>query len=646
MNFFEQQTQARAASRRMVILFVLAVVVVVAAVDVVLAFAVGIGDQKHGLVVLRPGVLILGALGTLAVIACASMYKTSHLRGGGGSVARELGATPVPGQTTNFAWRRLRNVVEEIAIASGLPVPEIYVLEKDAGINAFAAGYTAADAAITVTQGALDKLTRDELQGVIAHEFSHILNGDMRLNIRLMGLVFGILVLGIVGRKILEVGGRGSRNIAAVLVFGLAIFIIGYVGMLCGRIIKASISRSREFLADASAVQFTRQSDGIAGALKKIAALAEGSKLQRAETEEVAHMLFSDGVGYSALMATHPPVLQRIRRLDPRFDESEFAAIARGWSQPVHGDDPDAPDASLSGFVPAGNAPRSSRVVKPSSLPKAGAAISVSAAGVARQVGNPASDDYRTADAIHAEIPPLLRAAAQDAQRAMVLVFALALDADTTLRHDQLQQLGRYYDDKLRDTCAELGVAVDSLHPLQRLPLAALAFPVLRRKPRPELQRFLIALNGLIQADGRVALPEYCLVKLIGVQVMDALDPSAARVSGSRKLTQCAQELSDLFGVIARHGHDDATLATRAFGFGMQEVLPGSMRPYAPPPAWGSALDKALPVLDQLQPAGKELVVRGLVRAISEDGQVTVAEAELLRVVCAALHCPLPPSLS
>jgi Zn-dependent protease with chaperone function len=213
-----------------------------------------------------------------------------------------------------------------------VPVPQIFVLENEAGINAFASGFAPADAAVTVTRGALDKLTRDELQGVIGHEFSHLLNGDMRLNIRLMGVVFGIVVVATIGRKIAEGAGRArSRDSGGVALFGVALLVVGYLGVVCARLIKASISRQREFLADASAVQFTRQTDGIAGALKKIGGLAEGSKLAASGTEEIAHMLFGDGVGYSALFATHPPLTERIKRLDPSFDKSEFAAIAASF---------------------------------------------------------------------------------------------------------------------------------------------------------------------------------------------------------------------------------------------------------------------------------------------------------------------------
>ncbi|HSN01047.1 MAG TPA: M48 family metallopeptidase, partial [Rudaea sp.] len=314
MNFFAQQERARANTKRMLALFVLAVVCIVAALDFVLFLA--FGSSGHGM---HPGfgaVMFWNSVLVIGIIGACSLYKITALRGGGGVVARQLGATFVEPATTDFAHKRLRNVVEEIAIASGVSVPEVYVLEGEPAINAFAAGYTPADAAVTVTQGCLDKLNREELQGVIAHEFSHVLNGDMRLNIRLMGVLFGILVIGIIGRKIAANTGR-SRDSGYAVLIGIAILAIGYIGVFFGRLIKAGISRQREYLADASAVQFTRQTRGISGALKKIGGLAAGSTLASGETEEVAHMLFGDGVGYSALFATHPPLNLRIKAIDP-----------------------------------------------------------------------------------------------------------------------------------------------------------------------------------------------------------------------------------------------------------------------------------------------------------------------------------------
>jgi len=652
MNFFAQQDRARAQTRRMLVLFTIAVVCIVAAVDLVVAIAFGVMGDGHrnayrAAASPQTGVLVATTLVVLAVIGCSMLYKISSLRAGGGVVARQLGATLLdphdPAVAGNFAYKRLRNVVEEIAIASGVPVPEVYVLENEPGINAFASGYTSSDAAITVTRGCLDKLTRDELQGVIAHEFSHVLNGDMRLNIRLMGVLFGILVIGIVGSKMLQWSGRGRDSNWQVFL-GIALLIIGSIGLFFGRLIKAGVSRQREYLADASAVQFTRQSQGIAGALKKIAGLAEGSKLETSEREEAAHMFFGDGVGYSALFATHPPLHKRILAIDPQFDPQELVAIAKAWSAPVEAVDEEGAEVSISGLAPA-DASRARASATAGVLPPADAAIALSPNKVVTQVAHPGSDDYRAASAIHTTIADTLRAYAYSAERAPQVVLALTLDASEEVRAKQLVLVEKYFGAATRAGIEEIAADIATLHPMQRLPLAQLAFPALRKRARGELQTFVIVLRQLIQADGRVQLEEYCLATLVSAQVIEALDPSKTAAGGSSKLTDCAAEIADVIATIARYGNDDAAEAARAFQLGMHEVLPDANARYAPPEDFVRALDAALPKLDRLVPAGKELLVRGLTRAVGADGMVAVSEAELLRTICAALHCPLPPLL-
>lgn len=647
MNFFAHQERARRQTRRMLFLFALAVLAIVLATDLVVLFALGIDSaQRADGGINWSGIAVLSVMVVVAILL-GSLYRIATLGSGGAAVARQLGATEVPTGTGNFAYQRLRNVVEEIAIASGVPVPQIFVLENEAGINAFASGYTPADAAVTVTRGALDKLTRDELQGVIGHEFSHVLNGDMRLNIRLMGVVFGILVIATVGRKIAELSGRGrSRDSGGVVLFGLALFAVGYIGVVFARLIKASISRQREFLADASAVQFTRQTAGIAGALKKIGALAEGSKLASSSTEEVAHMLFGDGVGYSALFATHPPLKDRILRLDPSFDARELAAIAAAWSQPVLvADGSDAADVSIAGFAPATRSASTGREDS-ATLPSAGAKVELSPSGVVGQVGNPGTDDRRSAHAIRKTIPHTLREAAYQQSHAVPLIFALVLDARADVRRRQHEVLAQNYDAGACRLVQTLARDIEQLHPMLRLPLAALTFPALRRRPRPQLATFIATLNALIAADGRVELGEYCLAKLIGLQVIESLSPASALTIGRLKLPEVADDLAAVLAVVAKHGHEDETAAAKAYLAAIDAALPGRALAYAPPDDWAGALDRALPRLDRLSPAGKELVVGALVRAISEDGAVSVAEAELLRTICAALHCPLPPLLA
>jgi Zn-dependent protease with chaperone function len=347
MNFFQHQEAARRASRRLVILFALGVLAVVVAINIVVLYVLATAEQ-HGVVLTnpelrhtgflpdfaawaaaRPGTILVTTLVVLGVIGLASLYKTVVLGGGGGVVARSLGGVRISPDTTDPQQRRLLNVVEEMAIASGVPMPEVYLLEQESGINAFAAGHNPANAAIGVTRGTITTLNRAELQGVIAHEFSHILNGDMRLNLRLMGLLFGLLVIAMIGRTVLRLG-SGSRNskdkgLGPVMVVAFAVLIIGYVGLFFGRLIQAAISRHREQLADASAVQFTRDPTGLRGALVKIGALSSGSRIANPEVEEVAHMLFAPGM--RRMFATHPALEDRIKAIDPQFDPKEFDRV-------------------------------------------------------------------------------------------------------------------------------------------------------------------------------------------------------------------------------------------------------------------------------------------------------------------------------
>ncbi len=630
MNFFEHQDAARRTSKRLIVLFAMAVLGIVIAVDVGVLVGLGLTRKSPGS---AAGILLLSTIATLAVIGISSLVRTAGLRSGGGKVAVELGATQVAEDTTDFQYRRLRNVIEEIAIASGVPVPDIYVLEQESGINAFASGWAPTDAAVTVTRGALDRLNRDELQGVIAHEYSHILNGDMRLNIRLIGILFGILVLAIIGRKVLlnVRGGRDSKGTGPILLIALALLLAGYVGLFFGRLIKAGLSRQREYLADASAVQFTRQTTGIAGALKKIGGLAEGSKLVSTDGEEASHMFFGDGVGYSALFATHPPLLERIKALDPAFNAAALDNLARRWAQaPPDGTQEDR----LMGFDSA-----------PARLPAAGSELPIRASAVIAQVGAPQENDYQRAGAINQAMPDDLQAASRSLDQAIPLVFALLLDSDAGIRAQQEASIRERHDDATLAKANALSARTASLHPMLRLPLAGLAFPLLRRRPRPELDTFIGTVDALVQADGQVSLFEYCLAVLLHRQLTESLDPSAHWSAGRRKLPEARSEIAMLLSVVAHFGQDSPIEAQRAYAAGMNNVLPDTSIAYAPPTDDVRVLDAVWPVLDALDPMGKSVLIEGLVAAVSLDGKVTVSESELLRTVCAVLHCPLPPML-
>jgi Zn-dependent protease with chaperone function len=624
MNFFEHQAAARKHTTRLVVLFAFAVLGIVLAVDAAVFVVYGA----------NPAALAFASLLTIAVIGLGSLYRIASLRGGGEPVALQFGGVPVPEDTTDRSLRRLRNVVEEIAIASGVPVPKLYVLEHEAAINAFAAGYSPSDAVVAVTRGALDRLNRDELQGVIAHEFSHILNGDMRLNIRLIGVLFGILMISLIGSRILQHGGGRGRGAAAVMVAALIALIVGSVGLFFGRMIKAGVSRSRERLADASAVQFTRQTVGLAGALKKIAGVHEGSKLgDRSDAEEVSHMLFGDGIGFSGLFATHPPILQRIQALEPSFKAADIARLQAQWlASPPDGLEE---DVRLGMDAPSG-----------AQLPPEASRFDVTPPMIAAQVAQPRPDDYRRADAIATTIPDALRARAGDREAVMPLLLALLLDADDGVREKQRSEIAA----RLGAVTADAAFALQrnelaELHPMLRLPLAALAFPVLRRQTRPRLDAFLDTVHAVVHTDGRVSLFEYCLGHLLETQVRESLDPSRHVRFGRRKPGNVRQEFATLLAVVAQAGHADHAEAQRAYLAGLQRVLPRDHLPYAPPTQGVLALDDVWDALDALDPLAKQLMVEAVTAAVSHDGRISVAEAELLRTICGALHCPLPPML-
>ena len=631
MNFFEHQAAAKRSSTRMVILFALAVIGIVVVVDI--AVLLLLGSQLGGGGAL--GLLAMTTIGTLAVIGMGSLYRMASLRGGGETVALQMGGTEVPENTNDFQLRRLRNVVEEIAIASGVPVPKLYVMEHEAAINAFAAGYSPSDAAVAVTRGALEKLNRDELQGVIAHEFSHILNGDMRLNIRLMGTLFGIMMLSIIGQRVLIYGRFGrSKEAMPILLIAMITMVVGFVGLFFGRMIKAGVSRPREYLADASAVQFTRQTSGLAGALKKIGGLHEGSQLtDKSKAEEVSHMLFGSGMALSGLFATHPPLVERIRKLDPSFNEQQLQQLSARWmAAPPNGMQEDL----AMGLVGS----------SPPPLPPSAHEISVTPPMVVAQVATPAENDYQRAGSIVESLSPELRSLAAERETVMPLLLGLLLDEDASIAANQRIEIAARMGEPVAEQATQLREAhLAVLHPMLRLPLASLAFPVLRMRPRPQLDEFLAVVHAVVHADGEVSLFEYCLGRLLETQVRESLDPARYARFGRRKPGNVKQEFATLLAVVAHAGNPNPMAAQHAYLSGLQRVLPRDHMPYAPPADGVLALDGVWEGLDALDPLAKQVMVEAITAAVSHDGRVSVAESELLRTICGVLHCPLPAML-
>jgi Zn-dependent protease with chaperone function len=595
LNFFEHQEHARRNTRVLVLLYALAVAAVVAAVSAVLAGAwlLSRGAERPEaatLAAVPPALLWGGALGTLALILLVTLVQSLRLGGSGETVARMAGAQPLSPETHDPLERRLLNVVEEMAIAAGVRVPKVYVMPTEAAINAFAAGTEVSNAVVAVTRGTLETLNRDELQGVIGHEFSHILHGDMRLNIRMMGVLAGIVFIGAIGAFVMRGAGRtGGRRegAAAILAVGLGLFIVGYTGLFFARLIKSAIARQREFLADASSVQYTRNPEGIAGALDQIGASARGTRIDNRYAEDMSHMYFGESVKLrlQGLFATHPPLEERIRRVHPGFTPSQYRGRRVAAAAAREADDARRRKAA-EGLL--------------------GAAVIASQAG-AGMVGTLDAGKVDRAQRLIDALPESLREALRRPDGARAAVLGLLRSGGET---------------------AGLG-------PELHLPLVDLALPALKQLDKPGRVEFLAQVEAAVRADRRVSLREFVLLSLLRHQ----LAPPAP-VPGGKRIEALRAEAMALLSLIAHAGHADAGAAFRA-GLAQLGLREGALlaREAVTPEAAGAALDR----LRGLAPLAKALLVKAMFAAASADGTLQLAEAELLRLAGAVLDCPLPP---
>ncbi len=633
MNFFDAQDKAHRSTRWLVTVYIIATILIVLGVTLVIGVALYLVDDMQSYMSIydyflhHPGVFAGIVVVTVLFIVGATIFKASVLSSGGGRVARDLGGTAVAPDVSDPLRRRLRNVVEEMAIASGLPVPEIYVLESESGINAFAAGHAPGDAAIAVTRGTLELLDRNELQGVIGHEFSHILNGDMRLNIRLMGVLFGIMAIALIGRTILR-GARYARGrgAAPVFVLGGGLLAIGGIGIVLARLIKAGVSRQREYLADASAVQFTRQTTGIANALKKIGGLGQHSYITAADPEEVNHMLFGSGSRMRGLYATHPPLTDRIRALEPSFEPGDYPDVNDSTRRAV--EQSAAADSGLVSAMAAGAA---------TSLPES----------IVDMVGDTQSEHLAYAAAIRESVPATLYDAAHSTEMAYFLAIALVLARHGTVVDKQFTMIEQQIGPERARMIRGFHSALAETGPEYRLPLLGIAFPALKRRPVPQLDYLQELVGNLIDVDGEIDLYEYCYYRILTAQVQRAIQPSLRRPVLRVSKRRVREAAVNLLRVIARYGHAEHAEQASAFEKGLAVFGNwGDAFGYDAQQSCSTAeLDEALELLVALNGKGKALLLEAVTGVVTSDNHLSVAEAELIRAICASLDCPLPPIL-
>ncbi len=636
MNFFEQQDAARRQSTRLVVLFLLAVVAIVVAVNVVAALALmGVSVQQAssgGRITAPTSFHLFVTLATLALIAGGSLVQIMSLAGGGASLARMMGARQLSAQSSDPAERRLLNVVEEMAIASGIAVPQVFVMDAEQTINAFAAGYSPSQATVVVTRGTLDRLNRDELQGVIGHEFSHVLNGDMRLNLRLMGVLGGILLLTTLGRMLASSSSRRDSKGSSFVLLGFGLIAIGYIGVFFGRLIQASVSRQREFLADASSVQFTRNPDGIGGALAKIG--QAGSRIGHPRAAAANHMFFGEAIasGFGDLMATHPPVQERLARIYGRPVAIE-EIVAR--SAPAAAAAPPA-SAAVSGFA-GGNEFGRSAGERRSAAADAQAVVNTGANAVIAAVGDVSTRHVDYAASLLDSLPSSVRELTRDVKGARQAMFGLVLALGGPAQAAQMELLRAVGEDA--GLVAKIAAETQALGKLARLPLMALAAPTLKNLVPTERAAFLALLGQLIEADRRVTLEEFVVATMLEA----ALGERAGRAVpvNYRALEPLAEDARLVLSLIARATKGEAAAC---FDHGVKEL--GIPLALLDAPAISLVdVKAALARLNQLAPMQKPRLVKALVKCAFADGKLTLTDAELLRAICSTLDSPLPPFL-
>lgn len=667
MDFFGHQDQARKRTKQLILLFALALLTLIFLTNLLVAgFLWGNPDIFPGLTqaaggkIQNPSLLDIfhymswQAWFTISAVVCsfvgiAYLYKAVKLSGGGSSIAHALGARLIQPDTEDFYEKRLLNIVEEMAIASGMPVPQVYLMDDEIGINAFAAGFQPSDAIIGVTKGCLTKLSRLQLQGVIGHEFSHILNGDMRMNMRLVAILFGILCIGLLGRVILDLGSRhsvmsrgrsssmfsssnsNSKKEGGIPLFfiGIGLMVLGYSGVFFGKLIQAAVSRQREYLADASAVQFTRDPQAIAEALKVIGYGGVGSAIGHSRREEFSHAFFGNAIyshfsSHFGFLATHPKLEERIRRIDKHWDgewvEPQTLKQAYDESPQLAPKEKVRPEELLTGVAAAMTA-----------------AIDFPTAG--NHPGPSVSEDKRQQDSQQAE--ETLTTAAHDPLNARALCYGLLLAPQDSLVHEQqLDLIRQFCGDALEQQVKQLLPSILDLDASQRLPMIDKAFPALKLLTQDQYTEFKQLLIKLVQADGKIDLFEWCLYRM----TLQYLNPTFGKAKAIKakhgNVKKLHNEIETVLSFVANHGHDSLEGALESFSIGAG-IAGFEDLTLQPKTESFKTFNVALDTLTQAYPHVKGRVMKALAACIRADG-VQVVERELVQTIAAILECPTP----
>ncbi|MFL3656031.1 MAG: M48 family metalloprotease [Halioglobus sp.] len=645
MDFFAQQDLARRNTRLLTLFFLLAVLLLVIVTNFAVAAFLFFG-QDYNVYSGNPKAMTdflsyfswarFGNIGLLitTTVALVVLVKWIALSTGGKAVAESMGGTRILPQSRDAAERRCLNVVEEIALAANMPVPPLYVLNGERGINAFAAGISPADAVVAVTRGTIEHLKRHELQGVIAHEFSHILNGDMRLNIRLAALLKGITFIGDVGYVLLRssrvrtgASARSGKLSGGLTFIGLALWLLGWLGGVAAGFIKAAISRQKEYLADASAVQFTRSSDGIGDALKVIGGYIPGTLVHAARATEMSHIFFGQ-IEHRLwqAFATHPPLHKRIERVDPQWDGRYIEREAVRYAQHTSGSASAEAGVGRSALVAAAMV----GVLADESRPK----------DLLEDADFEAGPDQLDQDTANKQAIPLVFIRhSHEPLGAHALVYSLLIGEQKPLQQVQLNIITAADISGLDTLVATLHPGVRALDASHRLPLLEMCLPALKSMSAEQYQTFKDTLVKLIQADDQIELHEWCLFQL----VRHYLEPEFIRVKPSRaryrKLQTVASPIRTVLSVLAYEGDGESQalfcLGANTLGFTDMTIV---TREHASVEAFGRAVHE----LADCYPLQKPRLLKAMTLVASSDGTLNPTERDIIVSVAAVMDCPIP----
>lgn len=653
MDFFASQDHARKQTKWLVVYFIFAVIGMVGGIYCVLAM-IFLGLDSQGVIeeqfsFFNLPLLLAVIVGVVFVICIGSWYKMFELRGGGSAVANSLGARRLQPNSVDPVERRILNVVEEMALASGTAVPPVYVLDEETSINAFAAGHSIDDAVIGVNRGTIEQLNRDELQGVIAHEFSHILNGDMRMSLRMIGVLHGIQLLALIGYFILRGAafrsGRDNKGAGAILAIALTLLVFGSVGLFFARLIKASVSRQREYLADASAVQFTRNPEGISGALKMIGGSHTAGALKTANAEVASHMFFANmfksrWIGW---LATHPPLEQRIGKLDPQFNGDYSHYMATRKTASIVKEKKKSPKKNE---ARRGNFPGFGGVFTPGG---AAEAFPIDPLVVVAGVGLPDENDVEYSHALVERIPSFVAEAARDLFSARCLVFATLIKNDPEIAKRQVSIIQEDENDATLLEVSNLLPHMRALDAAFRLPVFEIVQGTLVGMSPQQYETFRKTINDLILADGQVSMFEFFMQHHLLVHLDRHFGIKPDSPAKFKSILVLQEDVSLILGILVRAGHDDVAVAEQAFQAAMDSLghkVWGSSNAFNQLNMTHENLANSLNRLSAATPKIKKSILLAAAEAITFDGKVTVEEAELFRAISESLDCPVPPVVS